>query len=87
MTDELMDTQFGGDVKQPGIAKMMQFGAKAEGDQVKMTFGNITVAMDYKDALQFSQWVRMAAKQAKTNAGDQGRIVNVLGVLDDANAG
>ncbi len=61
--------------------------AKAEGEMVVLSIGNSEIKFHYTDALQLSQWIRVAGKQAKANAGDISRHWSVVAQLDDANAG
>jgi hypothetical protein len=56
----------------------------SEGDLVAITIGNSTLRMRYNDALLFSQWIRVRAKEAKRFAGDTGHHWSLLGTLHDA---
>ena len=56
----------------------------AEGELVAMTIGNSTRYMSYEAALMLSQFLRIKAKEAKRNAGDNGRHWSAVGELWDA---
>jgi len=66
------------------VLKKTNFGAKSEGDKVVLTIGNAEIKMGYNNAFQLSQWIRLAARQAKTFAGDMSKTWNVAGNLTDA---
>ena len=66
------------------VLKKTTFGAKSEANKVVLTIGNANIKMDYNDAFQLSQWMRLAARQAKTFAGDMSKTWNVAGNLTDA---
>ena len=55
---------------------------QAEGELVAIQIGNTTLRMGYEDALKFSQWIRVRAKQAKRFAGDTSRHWSTIAVLD-----
>ena len=55
-----------------------------EGDTVKMKFGNVEIKMNYVDALQLAQWIRVKGKQAKNTAGDRRHWLTAVGTLHDA---
>jgi len=55
-----------------------------EGDTVKMIFGNVEIKMNYVDALQLAQWIRVRGKQAKVRAGDRRHWLTAVGTLHDA---
>ena len=54
------------------------------GETVTLEFGNVEIVMHYADALQFSQWVRLHAKAAKRESGDKSRVIQLVGILSDA---
>ena len=56
-----------------------------EGDTVKLTFGNVEIKMNYVDALQLAQWIRVRGRQAKNTAGDKRHWLTAVGTLHDAN--
>ena len=66
------------------LALNTQFGAKAVGTGVDFFIGNANMTMDYETALRMSQVLRMAAKEAKRNAGDTSRSWRIIGNLTDA---
>jgi len=55
-----------------------------EGDTVKLKFGNVEIKMNYVDALQLAQWIRVRGKQAKVRAGDRRHWLTAVGTLHDA---
>jgi hypothetical protein len=55
-----------------------------EGDTVKLKFGNVEIKMNYVDALQLAQWIRVRGKQAKVRAGDKRHWLTAVGTLHDA---
>ena len=55
-----------------------------EGDTVKLKFGNVEIKMNYLDALQLAQWIRLRGKQAKVRAGDKRHWLTAVGTLTDA---
>lgn len=55
-----------------------------EGELVALTIGNVTLRIHYADALEISQWIRMAAKRAKATAGDATRNWALAANLSDA---
>lgn len=65
------------------IAKPEQVKVSRDGQVVVMEFGNVRIDMGYEDALKFSQWVRMAGKEAKAAAGDMSRSWAVAARLSD----
>lgn len=58
---------------------------ESEFDNVVLHLGNVTVKLNYVDALNLSQWIRVRAKEAKLFAGDTSRHWSAVGVLSDAN--
>jgi len=68
-----------------GLRHRQDVKAYAEGETTVIQIGNSTLRMHYTDALKLQQWIRMAAKEAKTNAGDTGRHWSTIAVMDDAN--
>jgi hypothetical protein len=67
------------------LLKRERVSVDSEGEIVVMKLGNTTVKMHYESALQFSQWVRIRAKEAKRRAGDVSRHWSAIGILQDAN--
>ena len=57
-----------------------------EHDMVKLTIGNWGLDLPYDVALKLSQWMRVAGKKAKRNAGDTSRSWSIVGQLTDAQA-
>ena len=86
MSDEVMSLmkKNGHEFTGPMRTKM-DIKTTAVGETTIITIGNSTLEMHYTDAFQLAHWIRMAAKQAKMNAGDTSRHWSVIGVLDDAN--
>ena len=60
---------------------------RAEGEMVVLTIGNSELRFHYTAAFQMSQWIRVAGKEAKANAGDTARHWSVIANADNANAG
>jgi ribosomal protein L6P/L9E len=67
----------------PSVYTPETVSVSSEGEIVVMKFGNTEVKMHYANALQFSQWVRLRAKEAKRRAGDTSRHWSAVGVLED----
>lgn len=71
-------------LKRPSVVKPTQFAVVVEGERVAIHIGNAKITMNYEDALTFSQWVRVRAKEAKRKAGDQSRHWHALAVMGGA---
>ena len=74
-------------IKNNDLLKKTGIAVTSEGDLVVMQIGNTTMKMKYEDALLFSQWIRVRAKEAKRRAGDLSRHWSTIGTLHDANYG
>lgn len=59
-----------------------QIAVTIDGENVAMQIGSSTLKMHYEDALKFSQWIRLRAKQAKSMCGDRSRHWSAIAVLD-----
>lgn len=66
-----------------GIARRVNTGAVANGTSVTLSIGGADLVMGYEDALKLSQVIRVAAKRAKSNAGDNSRSWSVAATLED----
>jgi hypothetical protein len=66
------------------VAKRSSCSVSHVGELVRLKFGNQLIDMHYSDALQFSQWMRLNAKEAKRESGDRSRVVQMAGILSDA---
>jgi hypothetical protein len=66
------------------VATRMNVSIDHEGENVKMTFGNVTIDMHYEDALPFAHHLRLHASEAKRKCGDTSKVVTVSGLLSDA---
>lgn len=64
------------------VVRPMAFAVESEGDRVRIKFGSTEIVMGYEDALRFSQWVRVRAKESKRRAGDTSRHWSVIATLD-----
>lgn len=71
-------------LNRPSLVKPTQFKVECEGERVAIHIGNAKLTMNYEDALTFSQWVRVRAKEAKRKAGDQSRHWHGLAILGGA---
>lgn len=71
-------------LNRPKLVKPERFEVKAEGDRVVIDMGSTKLTMSYADALTFSQWIRVRAKEAKRNAGDQSRHWHAVAILGGA---
>jgi hypothetical protein len=71
-------------LNRPSVVKPTQFSVVTEGERVVINIGNSRITMNYEDALTFSQWVRVRAKEAKRKAGDQSRRWHGLAILGGA---
>lgn len=69
------------------ILKREAIAVGRQGQLVVIKLGNIELKMQYEDALLFSQWVRLHAKEAKAAAGDRSRHWSAIGVMHDASRG
>jgi len=58
----------------------------AEGELVTIELGNVPITVDYHTALQMAQFLRIAGRKAKSNAGDNSFTVKAFGLLSDAEA-
>jgi len=67
-----------------GVFQKMQWNVTPKGDNVVLTMGNADIEFGYETALQMSQALRIAGKEAKMFAGDFSRHWSVIGVLRDA---
>lgn len=69
-----------------GIMRRTQIAVTSNGDMVGIQIGNGKIEMHYEDALKFSQWIRVRAKEAKRAAGDTSRhwsaIASIEGVME-----
>ncbi len=63
------------------IAKKTPIGAKAVGTSVDIQIGNQVATFGYEDALKFANFIRMAGKRAKANAGDNSRHWSIVANL------
>jgi hypothetical protein len=66
------------------LAKRTNFAVSHHGELVRVTIGNSGFDMHYNDALLFAQWMRLNAKEAKRESGDRSRVVQMAGILSDA---
>jgi hypothetical protein len=71
-------------LKKPTLVRPERFAVAAEGERVVIDMGSTRLTMTYEDALTFSQWVRVRAKEAKRNAGDQSRHWHALAIMGGA---
>lgn len=71
-------------LNRPSVVKPSKIAVSAEGGRVVIEIGNTRMTMNYEDALTFSQWVRVRAKEAKRNAGDMSRHWHGIAVLGGA---
>lgn len=71
-------------IVRPSLMTQQKVAVTSEGDLVAITVGNSTMRMRYNDALLFSQWIRLRAKESKRRSGDTGSHWSVLGTLHDA---
>lgn len=71
-------------LNRPSVVKPSKVAVSAEGERVVIEIGNSRMTMNYEDALTFSQWVRVRAKEAKRNAGDMSRHWHGIAVLGGA---
>lgn len=55
-----------------------------EGENVKMLFGNNMLKLHFTIALKISQWLRNAGQEAKAWRGHKGAILNLRGILSNA---
>jgi hypothetical protein len=60
--------------------------AWAEGELVAFKFGNTIARWEADAAMTIAAWFREGGRQAKAWAGDTSQILNVSGILTDANA-
>ena len=67
-----------------GILKNTEYRVYADGGMVTMEFGNVPITVDYNTALQLAQFLRIAGRKAKANAGDTSRNIRSFGLLTDA---
>lgn len=67
-----------------GIIHKVPSSVRAEGDQICVTLGNSEIRMGYEDGIKLSNWIRIASKEAKRNAGDTSRHWSVIAQADDA---
>ena len=74
-------------IKHAEILRRQRIAVTSEADVVVVQLGNVEFRMHYEDALLFSQWTRMRAKEAKRRAGDISRHWSAIGVLHDAQYG
>jgi len=72
-------------IRRPKLLMQQDVVVFAEGENVVLRVGNSDLTMYYQDALRISQFIRVHAKEAKRNAGDQSRHWSAYGVLGDAN--
>ncbi len=79
MNDKVIET------KDPGVLNRTTFSTAVEGSIVILQLGNVPIRMDYNTALQMSQFLRVAGRKAKQNAGDFSRDINIVANLTDAN--
>lgn len=68
------------------IAHKQKYSVSVQSDTVKMVFGNVPITVDYNTALELAQYLRIAGRKAKANAGDKSRTIRAYGVLSDAEA-
>lgn len=54
-----------------------------EGEHAGFRLGNSELRLGYRDALRFSQMLRIHAKKAKRRAGDVSRHWSAVAVLED----
>lgn len=66
----------------PDLMTKQQIAVTIDGENVAMQIGGSTLKMHYEDALKFSQWIRLRAKQAKSACGDRSRHWSAIAVLD-----
>mgnify|MGYP000338225406 FL=1 len=71
-------------LNRPSVVKPTHFSVVTEGERVVINIGNSRLTMNYEDALTFSQWVRVRAKEAKRKAGDASRHWHGLAILGGA---
>ena len=71
-------------LNRPSVVKPERFSVSAEGERVVIEIGNSRLTMNYEDALTFSQWVRVRAKEAKRKAGDMSRHWHGIAILGGA---
>ena len=62
------------------------YSVKADGKLVTMQFGNVPITVDYNTALELAQFLRIAGRKAKANAGDRSIMPRAKGLLTDAEA-
>lgn len=65
----------------PPVLTRQNLDVRAEGELIVITIGNSDLRLHYEDALQVSQWIRLRAKEAKRNAGDESRHWSLIGNL------
>lgn len=61
-----------------------QWRVESTGEMVAIWFNEVKLEFHFSAGLQISQWVRLAAKQAKNWAGDSGTKMHMTGILTDA---
>lgn len=55
-----------------------------EGEDIKMLFGNNSLKLHFTMALKISEWLRNAGREAKAWAGHRGSLLNLRGILSNA---
>lgn len=74
-------------IVKPAVMRQENVSVESEGELVVMRFGNSELKMHYEDALKFSQWIRVRAKEAKRRAGDVSRHWSAIAIIEGVNKG
>lgn len=67
--------------RSPTLLAEYRIAVSQDGAMVRLEIGKVTVHLPYDVALQLSQWLRVHGRQAKRFAGDDARIISVVGTL------
>lgn len=69
-------------IAKPPLMQPENIAVSSDGELVVIRIGNSTLKMHYEDALKFSQFIRVRAKEAKRRAGDHSRHWSVIGTIE-----